>query len=85
MKGVMLWFDEAKDYGFILTEDEERLYVHRNGFVDGAPVGRCARRPVRLTVTEGDGKRMAIEVSFVPEELHGRARRRSTTIRASSH
>jgi hypothetical protein len=83
MKGVMLWFDEAKDYGFILTEDEERLYVHRDGFVDGAPVGRCARRPVRLTLTERDGERMAIEVSFVAEELHGRARRRSTTIRSS--
>ena len=80
----MLWFDEAKDYGFILTEQEERLYVDRDGFVDGAaPVGRCARRPVRLSVTERDGKRMAIEVSLVPEEPHGRARRRSTTIRSS--
>jgi hypothetical protein len=79
----MLWFDEAKDYGFILTEDEERLYVHRDGFVDGAPVGRCARRPVRLTVAERDGERMAIEVSLLTEELHGRARRRSTAIRAS--
>ena len=83
MRGVMLWFDEARDYGFILTEDEERLYVHRDGFVDGAPVGRCARRPVRLEVAERDGTRMAIEVSLVSEELHGRARRRSTAIRAS--
>ena len=83
MKGVMLWFDEAKDYGFILTEGEERLYVHRDGFVDGAPVGRCARLPVRLTVSERDGRRMATQVSFLPEEAHGRARRRSNAIRAS--
>ncbi|TMK70193.1 MAG: hypothetical protein E6G50_09570 [Actinobacteria bacterium] len=83
MKGVMLWFDEAKDYGFILTEDEERLYVNRDGFVDGAPVGRCARLPVRLMVAERDGRRMATEVSLVSEEPHGRARRRSTAIRAS--
>jgi hypothetical protein len=84
MNGVMLWFDEAKDYGFILTEKDERLYVHRDGFVDGAaPVGRCARLPVRLTVSEQAGKRMAIDVSLVPEEPHGRARRRSTTIRSS--
>ena len=61
----MLWFDEAKDYGFILTEDEERLYVNRDGFVDGAPVGRCARLPVRLMVAERDGRRMATEVSLV--------------------
>src|SRR5205823_163337 len=25
--GTMLWFDESKDYGFILTDDGERLYV----------------------------------------------------------
>jgi hypothetical protein len=41
---MMLWFDEAKDYGFILTEDRERLYVDRDGFVErAAQVGRCAR------------------------------------------
>ena len=85
MKGVMLWFDEAKDYGFILTEDEERLYVHRDGFVDGAPVGRCAQLAVRLTVSERDGRRMATEVSLLPEEPHGRARRRSNSIRTSWH
>jgi hypothetical protein len=28
--GTMLWFDEAKNYGFILTDDGERLYVHRS-------------------------------------------------------
>jgi cold shock CspA family protein len=40
MKGTMLWFDEAKDYGFVLTDDYERLYVEHDGFVDGAaPVG----------------------------------------------
>ena len=80
----MLWFDEAKDFGFILTEEEERLYVHRDGFVDGAaPVGRCARRPVCLTVTERDGKRMATEVSLVADESPRRARRRSSAIRSS--
>jgi hypothetical protein len=40
VKGTMLWFDEAKDYGFVLTDDYERLYVEHDGFVDGAaPVG----------------------------------------------
>ena len=77
MNGSMLWFDEAKDYGFILTEEGERLYVDRDGFVDrAAPVGRCARLPVQLTVSERDGARIATDVSLVPEEQHGRARRR---------
>jgi hypothetical protein len=77
MKGTMLWFNEVKDYGFILTEDGERLYVDRDGFVErAAPVGRCARLPVRLTVSERDGTRIAVDVSLVREEPHGRARRR---------
>jgi hypothetical protein len=84
VKGAMLWFDEARDYGFILTEDDERLYVDRDGFVDrAAPVGRCARLPVRLTVSERDGARIAIDVSLLQEEPHGRARRRSSAIRSS--
>ena len=52
VNGTMLWFDEAKDFGFILTEEGERISVHRSGFLPGeAPVGRCARRAVRLTAT----------------------------------
>ena len=84
VNGTMLWFNETKDYGFVLTEDGERLYVDRDGFVDGAaPVGRCSERPVRLTVGERDGKRIAIEVSFVAEEAHGRARRRGSSMRSA--
>ncbi len=84
MNGKMLWFDEAKDYGFIRTEEEERLYVDRDGFVErAAPVGRCAGLPVRLTVSERDGQRIAVDVSLLPEEIHGRARRRRTSMRAA--
>jgi hypothetical protein len=54
---TMLWFDEAKDFGFILTEEGERISVHRGGFLPGqAPVGRCPRRAVRLTATVQNGK-----------------------------
>ena len=52
VNGTMLWFDEAKDFGFILTEEGKRNSVHRSGFLPGeGPVGRCARRVVRLTAT----------------------------------
>jgi cold shock CspA family protein len=84
MKGTMLWFDEAKDYGFVLSGDGERLYVDRDGFVDGAaPVGRCAGRPVNLSVVERDGEKVAVDVSLVTEESPRRARRRSSSIRAA--
>jgi hypothetical protein len=56
----MLSFDEAKDFGFNLTEEGERTSVHRSGFLPGeAAVGRCARRAVRLTATVQNGKRVA--------------------------
>jgi hypothetical protein len=84
VKGAMLWFDEARDYGFVLTDDGERLRVERDGFVDGAaPVGRCARRPVSLSVGQREGERIAVDVSFVPEQAPRRARRRSSSIRSA--
>jgi hypothetical protein len=80
----MLWFNETKNYGFVLTANGERLYVDRDGFVDGAaPVGRCARRPVTLHVGERDGERIAVDVSLVAENSPRRARRRSSSVRSS--
>jgi hypothetical protein len=77
----MLWFDEAKAY---VTDQGERLYVDRNGFVDGAaPVGRCARLPVELSIGEREGDRIAVDVSLVSEEPPRRARRRSSSIRSA--
>jgi hypothetical protein len=80
---TMLSFDEAKDFGFILTEEGERISVHRSGFLPGeAPVGRCPRRAVRLPATVQNGKRVAIDVSIAPEVAHGRARRHSSNMRS---
>jgi hypothetical protein len=73
----MLSFNEAKDFGFILTEEGERISVHPSGFLPGeAPVGRGPRRAVRLTATVQNGKRVAVDVSMAPEVALGRARRR---------
>jgi cold shock CspA family protein len=79
MHGEMLWFDEKKDFGFILTQDEERLYVHRSGFLPGeVPVGRCARTKVSFEreVRDLDGVAHAVSVSQVEEAAPRRARRR---------
>jgi hypothetical protein len=86
VKGAMLWFDEAKDYGYVLTDAGERLRVERDGFINGAaPVGRCARRPVSLSVAVRDGERTAVGVSFAAEESPRRARRRTSGIRSARH
>jgi cold shock CspA family protein len=64
-------FDEAKDFGFFLTEEGERIYVHRSGFLPGETLVGGARRAVRLTATVQNGKRVAIDVSMAPEVAHG--------------
>ncbi len=81
MLGKMLWFNEVKNFGFIQTEEGERLYVHRSAFLSGhAPVGRCAGVAVAFGVSGGEGGRTAVDVSVVAEADHGRARpRRSGT------
>jgi cold shock CspA family protein len=76
MRGEMLWFNEAKSYGFIETEDGERLYVHSSGFAAGAPAGRCAGLPVALRLVVDDLGRRAVDVSFVDDTAARRARPR---------
>jgi hypothetical protein len=73
----MLWFNEAQDYGFIRTEEGERLSVLGPAFAGGArPKGRCADAAVTFDVTESNGSRQADGVAFVPEAVTRRARLR---------
>ena len=77
MRGKMLWFNEAKDHGFIETDEGERLYVQRSGFVEGrAPVGRCAGLPVQFDIADDSGDRSAVGASLIPEPDQRRARYR---------
>jgi cold shock CspA family protein len=85
MSGKMLWFNEAKDYGFISTEEGERLYVHGTGFAGGIrPKGRCAGLDVSFCVTQEGGVRKAEESFLVPEVAPRRARRHHGGSRARS-
>jgi hypothetical protein len=90
MRGEMLFFNDTKSFGFIRTEEGERLYVGRNGFLPGTPPeGRCAGKKVsfeRLDVVgeplEGEYTAQAVGVAMVEEAMGGRARlRRSGGVR----
>jgi len=78
MLGTMLWFNEARDVGCILTNDNDRIPVLGSAFADGVkPKGRCARAQVVFEIRELAGERRAENVAFVREISPRRARRRS--------
>jgi hypothetical protein len=71
----MLWFNEAKDHGFIMTDEGERLAVAGDGFAAGErPVGRCAHKVVTFEVDDSSGARQAQNVVFEPDISARRAR-----------
>jgi len=68
MQGTMLWFNLDKGYGFIHTEDEERLYVADTGFQPGEePAARCKGQPVSFDRHVAGGETRAVNVSFVAQ------------------
>ncbi len=78
----MLWFNLAKDHGFIRTEEDERLLVTGDGFADGEkPEGRCAHMTVTFQIEANGGERQARNVAFEQEVAARRARLRRGGIR----
>jgi hypothetical protein len=77
MRGRMLWFNRPKGYGFIMTDDGERLAVGDKGFAPGErPAGRCAEMPVTFEIDESGESRAAQNVVFESEPTARRARLR---------
>ena len=75
MRGQMLWFNEAKDQGFIMTDDGERLAVGGEGFAGGQrPVGRCARKVVTFEIDSSGAARQANNVVFETDVVARRPR-----------
>jgi cold shock CspA family protein len=79
MNGKMLWFNSEKGYGYLQTENDERLYVASEGFLPKEePKARCAGRHVTFEREDAEGEPRAVNVAFVPEsELPNRARLRT--------
>ena len=77
MDGTLIWFNEAENYGYIATEEGERLYAHGSAFPGGKGIeGRCKGIPVTFEVVEDDEGRRAGDISLVPYSAPMRARRR---------
>ncbi len=77
MRGTMRWFNEAKNYGSIATQDGESIHVDGSAFPGGKGlVGRCKGLEVTFEVTGEDETRSAVDVSVVPYIAPRRARRR---------
>ena len=77
MQGTMLWFNADKGYGFIETENAERLYVARSGFQSQhEPMQRCKGREVRFDRIVAEGDTRATNVQFVEQSPQRRARLR---------
>jgi hypothetical protein len=82
MRGQMLWFNEAKDHGFIMTDEGERLAVAGEGFATGErPVGRCAHKVVSFEIDASGETRQARNVAFERAVVARRARIRGGGIR----
>ncbi len=75
MRGQMLWFNERKDHGFLMTDEGERLAVAGDSFAAGQkPQGRCARKIVTFEIDAAAGTRRVENVVFEPEVSARRAR-----------
>jgi cold shock CspA family protein len=78
MLGTMLWFNVEKGYGFIQTEEGERLYVARGDFLPKhEPKPRCKGLEVSFHRQVREGDTRAVEVTFVAREEPQRARLRT--------
>ncbi|HEY2543005.1 MAG TPA: cold shock domain-containing protein [Gaiellaceae bacterium] len=77
MQGTMLWFNVDKGYGFIHTEEDERLYVAHSGFLpEHQPAPRCKGRTVSFERHVAEGDVRAVNVSFLTSSDPPRARLR---------
>jgi cold shock CspA family protein len=78
MEGTMIWFNPAKQHGFIRTDDGERLRVDQDGFAAGQLLGdRC--RGTRVSFERAADRveeARAVNVEVVPLVEVRRARSR---------
>lgn len=64
MKGTVKWYDAVKGYGFIQSEDNTDLFVHRSGVKDSV-FALEAGQEVEFEIKESDRGSVAINVEGI--------------------
>jgi len=77
MQGTMIWFNPAKQHGFIRTDDGERLRVDETGLEPGHAFGdRCRGTRVSFDRVAASDDARAVNVAVLPLDTARRARLR---------
>lgn len=64
MKGTVKWYDKVKGYGFLQTEDDKDIFIHRSG-LESSYVELEAGQMVEFEVEQRDKGPVAIKVKRV--------------------
>ena len=64
MQGTVKWYDAVKGFGFIQTDDNKDVFVHRTGIKD-AQFGLEAEQSVQFEIKESDRGPVAINVEII--------------------
>jgi len=65
MNGKVKWFDAKKGYGFLMTDDGNKYFVHHSGInIEGYRRLR-PRQEVSFELSENDNGKMAVNVTLL--------------------
>ena len=64
MKGTVKWYDRVKGYGFLQTEDEKDIFIHRSG-LEVSHTELEAGQAVEFEVEEREKGPVAVNVKRV--------------------
>jgi CspA family cold shock protein len=64
MKGTIKWYDRVKGYGFIQTEDDKDIFLHRSG-LEVAHTALETGQAVEFEVEQRDKGPVAVKVKKV--------------------
>ncbi|QQS50167.1 MAG: cold-shock protein [Bacteroidota bacterium] len=64
MKGTVKWYDTTKNFGFILSEDNKDIFVHRSGLRDPKQTLEPEQK-VEFELGEGKKGPIAVNVKII--------------------